>query len=221
MPNYSVSSGVYTFPFDTFQIQARKPQRDRYGRIFAGLEILTPDGQGFLATGHGDLQSGRFRGDLARQAAKRNSGDTLAIENAVMAVYLAIREDPNVAEQLPAPSFQSAADFIRSVAPPGPAVVDGLLARGGLYSFAARPKTGKSILLLNLAIAVATGQPWLGRQVARGRVLMFLLEDSPRTVKQRLESMCPKGVPEDLLIRSAWPKKIMMPRRKLAGGLLW
>ena len=202
MRNYTVTAGVYTFPFDGFQIRVKKPHWDRHGRVYGDVEVVTQDGEGYLATGNGDLQAGRFQGELARQAAKRNSGDTLAIENAVMAVYLAIREDPNVAEQLPAPSFQSAPDFMRGVPPPSPAVVDGLLVRGGLYTIAARPKTGKSILLLNLAIAIATGCNWLGRRVERGRVLMFLLEDSPRTIKQRLEAMCPSGAPGDLLIHA-------------------
>ena len=202
MRNYTVAAGVYTFPFDTFQVRVKKPQRDRYRRLFADVEVLTLDGEGYLATEHGDLGTGLFHGKVAAQVARRNSGDTLAVENALMAVNLAIWEDPNIAEQLPAPSFQSAADFIRGVPPPSPAVVEGLLVRNGVYSFAARPKTGKFIILLNLAIAVATNHTWLGRRVERGRVLMFLLEDSPQTVKQRLEAMCHGEPPEDLMIHA-------------------
>ena len=200
--SYTVVAGVYVFPFEQFLVRVTRPQRDRYGRIFADVEIKTLDNQGYLGIGHGDLQSNRFYVDLARLFARRNSGDTGPIENAMMTVYLAIREDPQLSDVLPVPKFQSAGDFMDGVTPAGPAVVDGLLTRGGLYSVAARPKTGKSLLLLNLAIAVATGRPWLGHEVERGKVLMFLLEDSPRTIKWRLEQMCRQEMPTDLMIHA-------------------
>lgn len=202
MRNYTVLAGVYTFPFDSFQIRVSKPQRDRLGRIYTDLAVMTLDGKGDLGVDRGETGSGRFRRVLASQAARRNSGDTIVIENALLEVHLALQEDPDIAEQLPAPSFQTAADFIHGVPPPGHAVVEGLLTRGGLYSVAARPKTGKSILLLNLAIAVATGRAWLGRCTAPGRVLMVLLEDSPLTIKERLLKMAPAGLPDDLLLHT-------------------
>lgn len=175
MRNYTLAAGVYTFPCNVFEERAKHPKTNLYGRIVGDVEILTLDGEGYLVTGYGDLESGRFHGEMAQQSHRRNSGDTLAIENELLDVCLTLREDPEIAEHLPAHSFQTAADFIRGGPPPGPAVVKGLLSRVGRYSFAARPKTGKSILLLNWAIAVATEQPWLGRQVERGRVLLFLL----------------------------------------------
>ena len=202
MLNYTVVDGVYIFPFEHFLIRILRPQRDRYGRIFTDVEIVTLDKQGYLGIGHGDLQNNRFHTELARQASNRNSGNIGSIENALLAVYLAIREDPQLSDVLPLPKFQTAADFLHGVAPSGHAVVDGLLTRGGLYSIAARPKTGKSLLLLNLAIAIATGRRWLGHEVERGKVLMFLLEDSPRTIKSRIEQMCSQGIPADLMIHA-------------------
>ena len=79
MRNYTVTAGVDTFPFDGVQIRVKKPHWDRYGRLYGDVEVVTQDGEGYLATGNGDLQAGRFQGELARQAAKRNSGDTLAL----------------------------------------------------------------------------------------------------------------------------------------------
>ena len=72
--------------------------------------------------------------------------------------------------------------------------------RGCLYSFASKPKVGKTILLLNLALAVAGGSEWLGRKVTNGRVCVFQLEDSDRTIKRRLERMTGGRWPSDLLL---------------------
>jgi len=44
-----------------------------------------------------------------------------------------------------------------------PPVIQGLLRRGETMNLIAPPKTGKSWLVLALAMAVATGRPWLGR----------------------------------------------------------
>jgi hypothetical protein len=53
------------------------------------------------------------------------------------------------------------------------------------------PKLGKSTLALHLAIAVASGQPCLGRFVPQltGRVLLYAAEDPPYVVRQRLEAI--------------------------------
>ncbi|MBA4173918.1 MAG: hypothetical protein C0511_15005, partial [Hyphomicrobium sp.] len=52
-------------------------------------------------------------------------------------------------------------------------VIHGLLRQGETMNIIASPKTGKSWLTLDLAIAVATGRPWLGRyQAEQGRVLI-------------------------------------------------
>jgi len=55
-----------------------------------------------------------------------------------------------------------------------PPVIHGLLRAGETMNVIASPKTGKSWLTLDLAIAVATGRPWLGRyQTEPGPVLII------------------------------------------------
>jgi hypothetical protein len=55
-----------------------------------------------------------------------------------------------------------------------PAVIHGLLREGETMNIIASPKTGKSWLTLDLAIAVATGRAWLGRyETAPGEVLII------------------------------------------------
>lgn len=54
------------------------------------------------------------------------------------------------------------------------------------------PKCGKSLLALQLAVAVATGTPCLRRFAVPhpGRVLLFAAEDALHVVRQRLEGIC-------------------------------
>lgn len=61
----------------------------------------------------------------------------------------------------------------------------------GVTLLTGRPKSGKSWLALELAIAVATGRRFLGRFEVRrpGRVLYSALEDAPWRIKQRLHSL--------------------------------
>lgn len=55
-----------------------------------------------------------------------------------------------------------------------PPVIYGLLREGETMNVIASPKTGKSWLTLDLAIAVATGRPWLGRyETVPGQVLII------------------------------------------------
>jgi hypothetical protein len=94
-----------------------------------------------------------------------------------------------VAEIAPADDLLGA-DF-----PPTRFVVADLLPVG-LSILAGRPKLGKSWLALQIAIAVATGTPVLGRPTEQGPVLYLALEDSPRRLKERLlRQGAPHGMP--------------------------
>ena len=199
---YTVSRGVFTFRDENYVLQLRDVQRNQLGRLFVLAEILTQDAEGYLGVDHGDLSSGRFRSGLATQAARRNSGDPSTFENLLLDALLAIRNDPDVTPLAPGPAFVSVEEFVRNVLPAGSSVVEGLLERGNLYGCASKPKVGKTILLLNLALAVATGRDWLGRCVTPGRVLFFQLEDSERTLKNRLELMKSKKWPTDLWLHA-------------------
>jgi len=68
-------------------------------------------------------------------------------------------------------------------------VVDGLFRRGEVVNWIASPKVGKTWMLYGLLIAIATGKPWLGRKVAKGRVLLVDNELHPETGLQRLHKV--------------------------------
>lgn len=77
------------------------------------------------------------------------------------------------------------ADLLQREFAPLVFLVDGILAKGHLAMLGGRPKSGKTWLLLQLAQAVDTGRPFLGRTTRRGRVLYVALEDGERRISQR------------------------------------
>lgn len=83
------------------------------------------------------------------------------------------------------PQPRALADLLKQQFDPLSFLVDGILARGHLAMLGGRPKSGKSWLALQLAQAVDTGAPFLGRTTQQGRVLYVALEDGERRVHQR------------------------------------
>ena len=77
-------------------------------------------------------------------------------------------------------------------APPQRWLINALWAERAVGILGGEPKCGKSLLALELAVAVAAGVPCLRRfRVDRaGRVLLFAAEDSHPIVRQRLEGIC-------------------------------
>ena len=67
--------------------------------------------------------------------------------------------------------------------------VDRLLPIGGTAILAGRPKGGKSTLALNLALAVARGEPFFGRATRQGTVLYVALEGAKGAWTQVLGSL--------------------------------
>lgn len=57
-------------------------------------------------------------------------------------------------------------------------LVEGLIPNGSLVLFGGEAKQGKSVFLTNLAVAVASNLPWLGRKVSPGPVLWCAYEES-------------------------------------------
>ncbi|MCP4872205.1 MAG: AAA family ATPase [Proteobacteria bacterium] len=71
-------------------------------------------------------------------------------------------------------------------------LVDSLWSHQAVGFVAGQPKLGKTFLALDLALSVATGTPCLDTfAVAEpGNVLVYLAEDPPAMVRQRLASLC-------------------------------
>lgn len=65
-------------------------------------------------------------------------------------------------------------------------LIDGFLSVGGLSLFAGHPKSGKSTLTRQSAIAIAQGKEFLGRKVKQGTVFYLAMEDQTSQVKDQM-----------------------------------
>jgi hypothetical protein len=68
-------------------------------------------------------------------------------------------------------------------------VIEGLAPAGALSLLAAKPKVGKSTLARNLSLAVATGQPVIGRETVQGAVINLALEEKSSEVARHYKAM--------------------------------
>ena len=80
------------------------------------------------------------------------------------------------------PAFELCLEFTELRAP----IVHGLLREGETMNVIAAPKTGKSWLVLDLALSVVTGMPWLEFPTEPGRVLLIDNELHPETLANRI-----------------------------------
>jgi hypothetical protein len=104
-----------------------------------------------------------------------------------------IRDVPEVSAetQVPysLPAIVDAAEFLASRLALPREVVCGILHRGSKMVLGGGSKTFKTWTLLDLAVAVAAGEPWLSFQTVRGRVLFLNFEIQPGFFQQRLHAV--------------------------------
>lgn len=114
----------------------------------------------------------------------------------------------------PAPQFISVRQLMAACPALRPPVIEGLLREGETMNVIASPKTGKSWLVLDLAIAVATGRPWLGRfPTVAGDVLIIDNELHGETSANRIPKVAKaRGIGTDEFADSVFI-------RNLRGGL--
>jgi hypothetical protein len=74
--------------------------------------------------------------------------------------------------------------------------VEGMLPAGGVSLWGAKPKVGKSVMVRNLAVCVARGEPFLERACHQGVVLIAALEEKRAEVIDHLRRM---GVTDELV----------------------
>ena len=84
--------------------------------------------------------------------------------------------------------------------------VKGIIPEGTTF-IAGPPKLGKSILALNIAIAVAEDGKALSRfDVDPGSVLYLALEDGPRRIQERLRKLTDGRISDRLEVVTEWPR---------------
>jgi RecA-family ATPase len=84
--------------------------------------------------------------------------------------------------------------------------VEGLLPTAGLSTLAGKPKAGKSTLARQLAVAVATGRPFLGRATEQGTVLYLAIEEKESEVTNHFQLLGLRDTDPIYVICGAVPK---------------
>jgi AAA domain len=84
-------------------------------------------------------------------------------------------------------------------------LADGLLPSGGFSLLAAKPKVGKSTLARCLALAVARGEPFLGRTTSQGPVIYLALEEKRGEVRKHFQAMGASGEEEIYIYAATAP----------------
>lgn len=74
------------------------------------------------------------------------------------------------------PQIKSAWEIFENPTPDPPAVIDGILKKGAKMILTGDSKSGKTCLLMNLAVCIAEGWEWLGRKCMQGKVLYINME---------------------------------------------
>ena len=87
------------------------------------------------------------------------------------------------------PPIVDAFDMLAAPAEPPPELVRGLLHLGSKLVLGGGSKTYKTWTLLDLALSVSHGEPWLSMKTAKGRVLYLNLEIQPWAFQQRIRSI--------------------------------
>jgi hypothetical protein len=85
---------------------------------------------------------------------------------------------------------------VRSIPAPTP-LVDGLLFTPGLSFVYAAPKVGKSFFELDLALCVATGWPFMGREVRQGGAL-YVVAEGQGGIGERVGAWCEARNTDDI-----------------------
>ncbi len=80
-------------------------------------------------------------------------------------------------------------DFLDQEIPEPPALIEGVLSKGSKLILSGGSKTRKTWALTHLAMAVATGQPWWGFEVKRGKVLYANFEIQKGYYQRRIKAI--------------------------------
>jgi hypothetical protein len=87
------------------------------------------------------------------------------------------------------PPIVDAVDFVREPITPPDELVHGIAHQGGKVVFGGGSKTFKTWNLLDLAISVSTGSPWLGFPTVKRRAMLVNFEIQPAFFQKRIEAV--------------------------------
>ncbi len=113
-----------------------------------------------------------------------------------------VRAKPAGEEKEGLPRVRNAADLIATMKPKPPVLIEGMLYKGGTMVYGGGAKTNKTFAMMELAVSVAGGVSWLGRETTQGEVLYIDFELEDWDYRDRLEVISnAKGVSMDAVGR--------------------
>ena len=121
------------------------------------------------------------------------------------------------------PDFENLGDYFDAPPALSPPLIDGVLRQGHKMLIAGPPKAGKSFALIELAIAISEGVPWLGFPCAKGKVAYVNLElDKASCYHRFIDVYKAMGVsPENVRSIDIWNLRgLSVPMDKLAPMLI-
>jgi hypothetical protein len=189
-------SGLHVWAYDDTTVLKVSPGRpDGRGRLMAAVLALA--GETILNRARMDMLSqddrAKFHANTLARMADLN-GD-LPVEAAKRASWFARLVDviPMV-ETAPEPpsatmTLTPLGDLLAEADTTVEWIVDDRLPAGGIGILTAKPKVGKSTLARQLALAVARGEPFLGRSTAKGAVIYLALEEKRSEVRKHFLAM--------------------------------
>jgi hypothetical protein len=90
----------------------------------------------------------------------------------------------------PLPDILRLCDFAASPPPAPPQIIEGILHQGCKMILGGTSKSNKSWCLLDLALSVASGQPWWGRRCVKQSVVYINFELQPWALAERINALC-------------------------------
>ncbi|MEO8022096.1 AAA family ATPase [Polaromonas sp.] len=116
---------------------------------------------------------------------------------------------PLIYQPPPPTRIRDITELLMSELTPVQYVIPGWLPEG-LTMLVASPKIGKSTLMLQIEVALATGGTFWGEDVPAGRVLMIDLETNERRLRRKLVEAGIVDLPEGMLrYATDWPKGLL------------
>ena len=103
--------------------------------------------------------------------------------------YIPPEIEAQEAQPVPLPPIIDAADFLAQPIIPPRELVWGILHQGSKMVLGGGSKTFKTWTLLDLAVSVAAGEPWLSFKTTKGRVLFLNFEIQPGFFQQRIQTV--------------------------------
>lgn len=88
------------------------------------------------------------------------------------------------------PEQVTIADYWKNRPEQDPEIISGILRRGRIMLVGGQSKVGKTNLVMQLALAIANGWEWAGKQCVKGKILYLNYEIPEATFNERLELMC-------------------------------